>query len=77
MQLKSRLSFGQKYENKQLYIVFKSGNDWYLFPHDDFLALMPRIKKSESWRKYGVYSFPRLSREIRAQLEPYRIPAVV
>ena len=76
VQLKSRLSFGKKYENKQLYIIFKSGEDWYLFPHDDLLALMPRIKKSESWRKYGAYSFPRLSREILGQLQPYRIPPV-
>ncbi len=76
VQLKSRLSVYKKYIDKQLYIAFPHADAWYLFPHDEFLAIVlerTRIRSSKSWSKDGGYSWPRLSSEMLKLLEPYRI----
>jgi len=79
VQLKGRAVVDKKYEGKNLYIAFRSGSSWYLYPHDDVLSELlarTRVGQTKSWREKGGYSFSGLTDVIRAILEPYRIPEV-
>ena len=76
VQLKGRLTFGQKYRGKNLYVAFEHDGTWYLYPHDDVLAIVldeTNVSNTESWQKHGGYSFPGLSKKLAAVLEPYRV----
>lgn len=76
VQLKSRLAFYRKYENKGLHVAFSDGEAWYLYPHDELLAKIlqtTRIGSTLSWQKRDGYSFAGLSRPVRKLLEAYRI----
>jgi hypothetical protein len=76
VQLKSRLALYRKYEGKGLHVAFADGETWYLFPHDEVLPKIlagTAIGSTRSWDEQGGYSFPRLSKELRSLLEPYRI----
>ncbi len=65
IQLKGRLTFDKKYQNKEIYICFcdqKTGN-WYLYNHDVLLEkFVTKIKNTESWSHRGGYSYPGLSK---------------
>lgn len=77
VQLKSRLTFNEKYRGKELYIAFREGQDWYLLPHDQVLERFLRettIRDSESWTERGGYSFPYLTDDRKSMLATYRIP---
>lgn len=77
VQLKSRLAFRRTYQGKDLYIAFRDGKDWYLFPHDDVLNAVldtTTIRNTLSWEQRGGYSFPGIPRVLRPLLEPFRIP---
>lgn len=77
VQLKARLSFFKKYEGRDLYVCFRDGSDWYIYPHDGLLATVAgatRLKESKSWMKSdGGYTYSRLSKQLRKLLEPYRL----
>ena len=73
IQLKSRPCFYEKYRGKDLYIAFREGDEWYIYPHDKLLKkVKPKIRDTSSWEKDGGYSFPSISREMRGWLEPCR-----
>jgi hypothetical protein len=77
-QLKSRLSFYDKYSDKDLYICFGRPGRWFLYPHDelrDQVLAKGLMEGTESWEDRRGYSFPRLSKLLAELLEPYRIPA--
>jgi hypothetical protein len=76
VQLKGRLTFQKKYKGKDLFITFNENGEWYLYPHDELLAEVldiTSVGESASWKERGGYSFPRLSNQLIAILEPYRI----
>ena len=77
MQLKSRLTFNTKYREKQLFIAFPEGEDWYLYPHDELLDKIftdtDIIEDTVSWGDHGGYSIGKLSNEMRQLLVPYKI----
>ena len=76
VQLKSRLSFSKKYCRKDLYVAFCHNGDWYLYPHDKLLDEVLNatgVAGTVSWSKRGSYSFPSLSKQMRAMLMPYRV----
>jgi hypothetical protein len=77
VQLKSRLSFYKKYQDKELDIAFCNEGDWYLYPHDELLELVLKERRNvggtKSWDEAGGYSFPSLSREMTRMLQPYKI----
>ena len=76
VQLKGRLTFCQKYIGKGLYIAFPYRGDWYLYPHDEFLAKVNTIigiKNTPSWTEKGIYSFPSLSKMLYKLLNQYQI----
>ena len=76
MQLKGRLVFMQKYLGKSLYVCFPDGEDWYLYPHDDFFEMVSQvtnIANTESWKAHGEYHFPHLSEQIKTLLADYKL----
>jgi hypothetical protein len=75
VQLKSRLSFERKYFGNGLHVAFAVGDTWYLFPHDELLSQVldaTNVGATESWKR-GMYSWPRLSKQLQKILAPYRI----
>ena len=75
VQLKGRLTLDRKYQDRDIHICFRSGDDWFLFPHDSVMEQIlasSTISGTESWTK-GLYTFPALSKKLRAMLEPYRL----
>ena len=76
VQLKGRLTFEEKYRGKNLYVAFEHEGTWYLYPHDDVLAVVleeTNVSNTDSWQKHGGYSFPGLSKRMASVLEPYKI----
>ena len=75
VQLKSRLTFEKKYLGNELYVAFAAGETWYLYPHDELLSQVldaTNIGSTDSW-KSGIYSWPRLSKQLEKMLAPYCI----
>ena len=61
VQLKGRLTFDKKYQNKNIFIAFPYLNNWYLFDHDEllnvFLHTFPnQFATSASWLNEEAYS---------------------
>jgi hypothetical protein len=76
VQLKSRLTFSEKYRGKDLHVAFANGDTWYLYDHDELLVKVlnsTSIGTTRSWLDHGLYSFPGLSKEIANLLAHYRI----
>ena len=67
IQLKGRLTFDKKYEEKGLFICFedKTTSTWYLYPHDEVYEKFSQsrnFKNTTSWTENGMYSFSKLSK---------------
>jgi hypothetical protein len=78
VQLKGRLSFDKKYEGKDLWICFRDGDRYYLYPHDECLKVILRetnVRKTRSWSKAGIYNWPRLSLPLRKIPTAYELQA--
>jgi hypothetical protein len=78
VQLKGRLTFDKKYRNRDLYVCFPYGGEWFLYPHDELLKTAleaTNIGRTDSWKHRGAYSFPLMSRKVRELLQPYRLVA--
>lgn len=76
VQLKGRMTFDKKYIGKDLFICFRNGVDWFIYPHDEILdtiASTSNIKQSDSWQNDGAYSFRQLSGSNKALLEEFKI----
>ncbi len=76
VQLKGRLTFWKKYENKDLWMCFPSGSDWYIYPHDEALKLLMKRKKNSmksTYEKEGTYGFPKMSEELKFLMNKYKI----
>lgn len=79
IQLKGRLTVDTKYKGKDIWIAFCSSNNWYLYPHDEFLmwALNSlNIGNTQGWlnisdwdKVSGVYSWPSLSQKAEEWLK--------
>jgi hypothetical protein len=77
VQLKGRLTFDKKYHDKDLYICFRDGENgpWYMYNHRDLLdKIEGQIEETKTWFLNKPYHFPTLSKDLKALLEPYRIP---
>jgi hypothetical protein len=76
IQLKSRLTFCEKYKGKGLYVAFRRRNDWYLYPHDEILKIVDAAVKfsaTPSWIKDGVFSCKTPTKVMFQILNPYQI----
>lgn len=81
VQLKGRLTVDTKYKNKEIWICFKHNDNWFLFPHDNFLRWALKElnigntkdwKYSNDWLKVtGVYTWPSPSKKIVTWLNKY------
>ena len=76
VQLKGRLYFSKAYEGKDIYVAFPTGSAWYLYPHDEALSLILKrtnVASTRAWIEGGVYHFPKMSVDIRAFMDVYRL----
>lgn len=78
VQLKGRLTFDKKYQNKNLFMCFPYQNEWYLYEHDILLDIFLRLYKdkmaiSKSWVDKGAYSWNSLSSNILNILAQYKL----
>lgn len=76
VQLKGRLSIAKKYMGKSLYICFQDNDGWYFVPHDDFVAWAEentKICTTHSWKVKGEYSVPHLPKNIKSEVERYKL----
>ena len=74
VQLKGRMTFDKKYLGKDLYICFRDGQDWFVYPHDKLFELVKSestMAESQSWVKEGSYHYPKLSEKLKLLLKPY------
>ena len=76
VQLKGRLTFDKKYLKHDLYICFRNDGKWFLYPHDELLDKVDAengFRKTKSWKDKGIFHYPRIPRNLRHFLEPYRL----
>ena len=73
VQLKGRWTIDRKYENRDIWIAFPAGNEWYLMPHDEMVKLAHKdgSTNSKSWTVDGLYSKPKLSTAMLSSCKPY------
>ncbi len=72
VQLKARVTIGRKYLDKNLYMAFPIGADWYLVAHDELVAIFaetnPAALNSASWTEKGSYHIAPASSALREAL---------
>lgn len=76
IQLKGRLFFGQKYLGKGLYIAFRDGSSWFLYPHDELLKKIwetSSFAQTKAWQEAKEYHFPNIPDKIRTILKSYSL----
>jgi hypothetical protein len=76
VQLKGRLTFAEKYLDKELFICFREKDNWYLIDHDTMLKIAlerTNIKNTESWTVGRGYSFPTIPKELADEVAKYKI----
>lgn len=79
IQIKGRMTFDRKYLGKKLWIGFPSGEDAYVFPHDEILEKYQRVRAarnrpleaSKAWSEGGCVHWPTPTEELRDILAPY------
>ena len=71
VQLKGRLSFYKKYQNKDIFICFndRANNQWYLYPHDKALKNFSEI--SNYVKEHDGWSSNLLSKDQKEKLKSY------
>ncbi|MFA5983801.1 MAG: hypothetical protein WC782_07265 [Methylococcaceae bacterium] len=76
VQLKSRVHVAKKYQNKNLFLAFPIGGDWYLVEHDELLNLVSNNTiwlNSVAWNKTGAYSSGSINRQLKEALQQYAL----
>ncbi len=76
IQLKGRFTIDKKYLKQDLYICFRDGDQWFIYPHDELVEkvlAMSTVADTTSWITGGGYSYPGLPAKLREALEPYKI----
>lgn len=74
VQLKGRWMIDKKYLNRDIWIAFHDRGHWYLAPHDELASMAADYgyTSTPSWNDGGAYSCPRLSKQMMADMSPYR-----
>lgn len=76
IQLKGRLTFARNYVGKELWMAFRTGDQWFVFPHDEMLERATRetnIINTESWLVHGRYSFRVVPARLQGLLAEFRL----
>ena len=71
VQLKGRFVVDRKYLGKDILMGFPDGDQWYLYPHDQFYDLV--IKRSKGAASNERRSFPSVSKWIKPHLEEFKL----
>jgi hypothetical protein len=73
VQLKGRWTIDRKYVDRDIWIAFPIGEEWYLMPHDQMVSSAEAgVTKSKSWVEGGLYSRPKPSAVTIAACAQYR-----
>ena len=76
VQLKPRVVFDKKYQNKEIWIAFRDGSAAYVYPHDRILAAYLETNSmttNRSWQRDGSVSWSRITRDLRSLLSGFRL----
>lgn len=77
VQLKSRLTFNNKYFGKNIWICFPNKNEWFLYNHDELLAKLiddnSSMQNTKSWSIWKSYTYPSLSKKNKTLLASYKL----
>lgn len=76
VQLKARLTIDYKYQQRGIHVCFRSGVQWYLYPHDSMMERLlasQNVANTDSWTIRRAYSFRHLSKQMLEILEPFRL----
>ncbi len=79
VQLKGRWTIDKKYVGRDIWVAFPVGDDWYLVPHDEMVAIAEAHTMAlgtDSWIKGGAYSWPKPTKVMMARCEPYRFAPI-
>jgi hypothetical protein len=76
IQLKPRVGFWRLYVGKNIMLCAVTGDDIYLYPHDQMLEkYVSRFQHCESWIKSGAQHWPHPPAWVREWLAPYKLAA--
>lgn len=79
VQLKTRVIISNKYRCKDLYICFRHGERWYLFPHDEVFNYATKCKnvlQTKGWELgKGTYCWPSPPKWLLNILGPFELKA--
>ena len=77
IQLKGRLVYNRKYENKEIFVAFFHGTRCFVYPHDDFkeFALQSGSvdEQSRNWKVNGFREWPKPPKWSIEYLENYEV----
>ena len=76
VQLKSRLTIGQKYCGKDIWMAFPHGDHWYLVKHDCLIGTVRENTdwlNSSSWKDKGSYSSISINPGLLESLAEYKL----
>ena len=78
VQLKGRLSFGQKYFGKNIHIAFREDDKIYVYPHDELRDEIQQAEKAHSpqhsaWWDHGSRSWTKIPKYQQHFLDKYEI----
>ena len=75
IQLKSCLTFQEKYIGKDIYIAFPQDGKWYLYSHDELLnhKAFDSMKEATAWKEGGAYHWPRIPKKRKGLMDQYAI----
>lgn len=79
VQLKGRWTIDKKYIGRDIWVAFPVGDDWYLVPHDEMVAIAKAYTtalESTSWIKGNAYSWPKPTKVMMAQCEVHRFAPI-
>ena len=75
VQLKAGLTISKKYLGKNLYVCYRSGDKFFLYPHDEIAEHILEnlnVKNTRSWKEHGLYYWPQTPKSILTILNKYR-----
>lgn len=76
VQLKGRLTIDRKYNGKDVYVAFREGEQWYIYPHDQLqeeLLASGFMEGTKAWEEGGAYSWPSLTGNLKEHLSRYAL----
>lgn len=80
VQLKTRWVIDRKYSNRNIWMAFSAGAQWYLAPHDEMLKLCDKLNlatTTKSWTEGGAYSTSKMSKSLQHEMAAFIFPSLL